>query len=172
MTRLGYLGLCLATPFALSACGWTPSNGVRPGPRGRAAVLLNVTGTHGTAVACYDPLWVELRGPQDCLDLVPPGVALGAATVIDRGPGPCAPRLVLSAPADGLWRWTPAGATPQAVGPVDLDADGRPEQVVQTPAGPRLEAAGRRWGACPPEAAPAAGEAPGPATGGTPAPPG
>lgn len=114
------------------------SNGIRPGPKGSPAVLLVGVAAGGVSpLACYDDLWVALKGPRDCADLVPPGaklVTVDAAhrpadpvlfatapelvtprpapstglTVRDRGPGGCGVRLQTEpAPTGGLWLYDP-----------------------------------------------------------------
>jgi hypothetical protein len=124
--------------LVLGACGGTSAPyGRWPGPKGTAAVALwGVPGGYLPA-ACYDPLWVTLRGPADCADLVPPGVTLrrldGATAVVDgRGPAPCsAVRLLSPAATPGWALWPPAvqGAVEGEDLRVDLDADGVPERV-------------------------------------------
>lgn len=142
MRPLGYLGLYLVCAGLLCAgCGWTPSNGVRPPRKGTAKVWLQVEGDRATALRCYDPMWVELRGPWDCLDLVPPGAHVGPGTVVGRGPGAGPPRLRLSAPGAGRWLWEAGQGARPAPEPVDLDGDGRPDGPVAqeapaTPAAP------------------------------------
>lgn len=142
------------------------SNGIRPGPRGTPAVLLLADGAGGAApLACYDDLWVRLRGPRDCADLVPPGARLRPAEplgpgapaslrVLDRGPGACAVRLAVApagpagaetavAAAAGLWLYDPADRVrPAGRGldlRLDLDDDGRAERLVAMAGGWWLE---------------------------------
>ncbi|MCB9535856.1 MAG: hypothetical protein H6704_06285 [Myxococcales bacterium] len=120
----------------VAGCGGRATvNGVRPGPVGEPAVLLWVDDAGAVPVACYDPLWVELRGASDCADIVPPGVTVrgvagGEAAVVDRGPAGCGGvRLALDGAVAGWAVWPPtvqatvAGDALQA----DLDADGTPE---------------------------------------------
>lgn len=117
----------------LAGCGYA-SKGIHPGPKGVAVVLLEADGAgRAVPIACYDPLWVEFRGPRDCADLVPPGAwvrsAAGAAVLVDRGPAPCGVAFTVQGPAVGLLLWS-EDARPGPVGDrVDLDRDGRPEQL-------------------------------------------
>ena len=122
MRPYGYLALSL---LCAGCGGWTPSNGVRPEPVGVAQVWLAVEGRHATALHCWDPMWVELRGPWDCLDLVPPGARIGPGAVVGRGPGDGAPRLVLSAEGSGRWLWVAGQGARPAPQAVDLDGDGQ-----------------------------------------------
>ena len=157
-------GLAWLAAMALTGCP-NPyhSNGIRPGPRGTPAVLLRADGAGGASpLACYDDLWVRLRGPRDCADLVPPGARLrpaeplatgapSALRVLDRGPGGCAVRLVVEPErptgtehaAAGLWLYDPAERVrPAGRGldlRLDLDDDGRAERLVQMAGGWWLE---------------------------------
>lgn len=125
--------------LALGGCGAPPAlNGVRPGPVGEPAVVLWAEGDAAVPIACYDPLWVERRGPADCADLVPPGaivraLAGGVGRVTDRGPLGCGHgvRLALATPLGGWAVWPPAlAARPDGAAVVlDLDDDGAQERV-------------------------------------------
>jgi hypothetical protein len=119
-----------------SACSGA-TNGIHPGPKGTAVVVFEADGLGGLRpVACYDPLWVELRGPQDCADLVPPGAQVrlatgGVLTVTDRGPAACGVRLAVQGAGAGLAEWATDGVRRLRDAQLDLNGDGLAEQLVQ-----------------------------------------
>lgn len=111
--------------------GLTSKNGDHPGPKGVVRVLLLVEGHAALPLLCYDPLWVKLRGPDACADLIPPGAQVAGQTVIDRGPLKCGARRGVRLKLEGeattprqLTLWSEGAPTSP-----DLDGDGQPEVV-------------------------------------------